>query len=36
MKKMLKVSKARDVDEGKIKELESAIERWSERRDEAE
>ena len=36
MKKMLKVFKARDVGEGKIKELESAIERWSERRDEAE
>ena len=36
MKKMLKVFKARDVGEGKITELEAAIERWSKRRDDAE
>ena len=36
MTKMLKVFKARDGGEGKITELEAAIERWSKRRDEAE
>ena len=35
MKKMLKVLKARDVNKDKIAELQTAIERWSKRRDEA-
>ena len=35
IKKVLKVWKARDVNKDKIAELQTAIERWSGKRDEA-
>ena len=36
MKKMLKVFKARDVGDAKVKDLEEAIGRWEKRRNKAE